>query len=196
MKKSFVSSVLLGLVAMSIFIGCASTPKEPRSIKTNAFKIKKIKTAIEVAENYGLDVLYSSEREVNEKNFSLKIGKFVAKDVLIARNPQNEEAVVFFEFEKDENKSNRMQFVYTYLNIEKTSVVESYLDGIGKVYLKNTEKMCELDSGTHELKADGYGLITKDLAQFRTYCEASVKKRFSIVCDEPINPAQLELIQQ
>lgn len=189
-------SLLVCLVATSLFIGCASTPKEPRSIKTNAFKLQKFKNAQIVAENYGLDILFDSSREYNEKDFKANIGKYHSNNVLIARNPENHEAVVFIEFDDENNSRNNILFTYVSLNHEATSNIQTKIDDIGKVYLKNTEKRCELDSSTHDLKPEGYEKITKDLANFRSFCQGCVWKQFSVDCKIPINPEQAEIINK
>lgn len=197
MKKTFLSSVVLCLMA-AFLVGCASTPKEPRSIKSNASKVKKIATAVELAENYEMEILFSTQRETNEKNFSLKDGNFISQDIFIARGRNSDEAVVFILLQdpKQKNsKSERLQFSYVSINGEKTSDIDKYYLEFGKLYLKNTSKTCELDSSGYELNADAYGKITRLLAGSREFLKDAVNKEFGLVLDEPINPEQLAIIK-
>ena len=198
MKKTFLSSVVLCLMA-AFLVGCASTPKEPRTIKSNASKVKKIQTATELAENYGMQILFSSQRETNEKNFSLEYGSFVSQDILVAKGEgDSDEAVIFITLQNPSqanSKSERIQFSYVSINGEKTSDIDKYFLEFGKLYLKNTSKTCELDSSGYELNADAYGKVTKSLADIREFFKLAVQKRFDFLPDEPINQEQLAIIK-
>ena len=197
MKKTFFSSVMLCLMA-AFLVGCASTPKEPRSIKSNASKVKKIETAIELAENYGMEILFNSQRETNEKNYSLKIDDFISQDIFIAKG-ENDEAVVFITLQNPAqtfSKSERIQFSYVSINGEKTSDTDKYYQELGRLYLKNTAKTCELDSSGYEINADAYNKLTKALAELRDIFKDSLKKKFDLVLDEPINPKQLVILEK
>ena len=197
MKKTFLSSVVLCLMA-AFLVGCASTPKEPRSIKSNASKVKKIETAIELAENYGMEILFNSQRETNEKNYSLKIDDFISQDIFIAKG-ENDEAVVFITLQNPAqtfSKSERIQFSYVSINGEKTSDTDKYYQELGRLYLKNTAKTCELDSSGYEINADAYNKLTKALAELRDIFKDSLKKKFDLVLDEPINPKQLVILEK
>ena len=197
MKKTFLSSVVLCLMA-AFLVGCASTPKEPRSIKSNASKVKKIETAIELAENYGMEILFNSQRETNEKNYSLKIDDFISQDIFIAKG-ENDEAVVFITLQNQAqtfSKSERIQFSYVSINGEKTSDTDKYYQELGRLYLKNTAKTCELDSSGYEINADAYNKLTKALAELRDIFKDSLKKKFDLVLDEPINPKQLVILEK
>ncbi|MBQ8680660.1 MAG: hypothetical protein IJ530_13040 [Treponema sp.] len=198
MKKTFLSSVVLCLMA-AFLVGCASTPKEPRTIKSNASKVKKIATAVELAENYEMEILFSTQRETNEKNFSLKDGNFISQDIFIARGRNSDEAVVFITLQdpkQTNSKSERIQFSYVSINGEKTSDIDKYYLEFGKLYLKNTSKNCELDSSGYELNAGAYDKFTRLLAGTREFLKDAVNKKFGLVLDEPINPVQQATIEK
>ena len=199
MKKTFLSSVVLCSLIATLFTSCASTPKEPRTIKSNASKVKKIAAAVELAENYEMEILFSTQRETNEKNFSLKDGNFISQDIFIARGRNSDEAVVFITLQdpKQKNsKSERIQFSYVSINGEKTSDIDKYYLEFGKLYLKNTSKNCELDSSGYELNAGAYDKFTRALAGTREFLKDAVNKKFGLVLDEPINPVQQATIEK
>ena len=62
--------------------------------------------------------------------------------------------------------------------------------------MKNTAKTCELDSSGYEINADAYNKLTKALAELRDIFKDSLKKKFDLVLDEPINPKQLVILEK
>ena len=175
------------VIAASLLTSCASTPKEPRSIKTSSQQLSSIKKAAQVAENYELKLLGDSRAEGSQH---ITMGPYVSNAVYIAANEDKSEAVVYMRFAR--SNSDQIEFVYVSLNGEKTSTLREYMEA-GSLILNNKDKLCDLDSGNFYLLSTAYEPYTKDMANIRKNIKKYISKTFGITCNEEINPEQKQI---
>ena len=196
MKKTFFSSVMLCLMA-AFLVGCASTPKEPRSIKSNSSKINSVKTAKEIAENYDLEKIFhldSKDSSISDKQ-ALKIGNLETNDIYIAADAEKKEKIAYLLLKNPQTpKTNNIQFSYLELNEEKTSTIKFFTEE-GAFILNNTSKECDFESFTHELSGDGYKPVTKTMAENREVIKSILSLYFGLTFDEEINAEQAKIIE-
>ncbi len=187
--------IAAGFVVLLAFLsGCAST-KAPRSLNASASKIKSIKAAAELAENYGLTVISDSRNSTKEKA-KLDKSKLNIQDLFIAKNSENDEVIVFATikgvFVKYGTTYDKGIFSYSSINGEKTSVYRILVDH-GEFTLSNKDKLCEYDASGYYITDEQYKGWTIGMAKLRASFKNLVEKRYPIHFEDEINSEQKRL---
>ena len=192
MKKMQTSTCSLFGVILALFciIGCASTSKATRSLQTTSSKIQSIKTAEEVATNYGMGVLCDTRKPEN-KTTTISLSDFYTTEIFVAADESRDEVVVFTTLKAGDGK----KITFSYLSIagERSSTIEYHID-IGRFYLHNDESLCELDASGYYLATDLYESWTQALGNIRQRLENDFNTLFSITFAEQINEQQRAVI--
>ena len=191
MKKSFFLQAIC-ISAIALFVGCASTPKEPRSIKIDSKKVNTAAKAKLVADNWELTQIVYWDKNHEEGNLpGFLVPQHSIEEIFVAQNENTGDNIVFL-LAKADGIDSEVQFSYVDLAGEKSSSLKQILE-LGTVYLHNTSTSAELDSGTHEILPGAYNALTTRLAKRRVSLKSSLERRFKIKFDEPINEKQSEI---
>ncbi len=186
MKKiTLLISCTVAILATTLLSSCASTPKEPRTMKLTSRTLQNDKKADAAIENWGLNVIC----DVRSSKDTVKIGRYISKSFIIATNTDKTETIVYSRFEK--SAAEQIEFSYVELNGEKSSTMRIYMDA-GTIILNNTDELCAFESGNYELRSDAYVPITKDMADIRSSVKDYIAEKYGIKCSEEINSVQKE----
>ncbi|MBQ3671382.1 MAG: hypothetical protein II921_07900 [Treponema sp.] len=177
--KKFIA-IFIALISVSAVFAKA----KPRSLKANAEKVNSAKAAAKIAENYGL----SEAKPEKEPRF----GQFLTQESYVATG-ENDECILYVKL-KNQNLQEwfrAITFSYSNVNGSATSKIEFVTDD-GNIYLLNTSKLCELDSGTHYMTGELYNDYTTYLAEERQYIKLWFMGNAHILFKDKINEEQVK----
>jgi len=168
MKKSILSFLAISM-AVCFLAGCASTPKEKRSLKWQADSIPTLKKAKILAENYEMN-------DVHELPVSSNTSVFVAQN-------SDKDAVVFY-FWEEKNKTELFSYVYT--NGNGSSYYE-LINGDARYSIRNTDEQANYERTGYYLANDAYEKMTYSLCRNRNKIKKNIQKLVEIEFLEPVN---------